>query len=249
MVRFYVWNAQRLKLLTLIIIISFFTAILLYSQSSSFLPVFSTKDGPKAVFKGEKGVALTFNIGWGDEKAKPILEELKRLEVKSATFFLSGSWAERHPDLTKEIQEAGYEIGILGYSYVDYTSLEKEEIRRDLSKATDVFNKLKVENIKLLRAPTGDFNKTVLAIADTLGYTLVHWSINSNDWTNPGTDIIVQNIQSASDGDILLFHASDSAKQTKPALPDVVSTLKNKGKLVTVSQLISNGDVQTKTVP
>ncbi|MDQ7860870.1 hypothetical protein RCO48_06885 [Peribacillus frigoritolerans] len=53
-------------------------------------PFFSTEDGPKAVYKGEKNVAITFNIGWGDEKAAPIIETLKREKIKSATFFLFG---------------------------------------------------------------------------------------------------------------------------------------------------------------
>jgi len=89
---------------------------MVYSANTSSIAVFGTKDGPKAVFKGEKGVALTFNIGWGDEKAKPILEELKRMNVQSATFFLSGAWAERHPELVDQIVKQGYEIGNLGYA-------------------------------------------------------------------------------------------------------------------------------------
>ncbi|MEI5909235.1 polysaccharide deacetylase family sporulation protein PdaB [Bacillus spongiae] len=249
MIQFHVWNVKRLKFISLIIIISFFTAVLFYTQSTNSFPAFSTKEGPRAIFKGEKGIALTFNIGWGDEKAKPILTELKRLNVKSATFFLSGSWAESHPDLTKEIHELGYEIGILGYNYVNYAELEGQEIRNDLSKAIEVFNKLKIDNIKLVRAPTGDFNKEVINIAESLGYTVVHWSVNSHDWTNPGTEKIVANAKPASEGDILLFHASDSAKQTKEALPDIIQSLKAKGNFVTISELIANGEVRTKLVP
>ncbi len=99
------------------------------------MPRFSTEDGPKAVYKGEKNVAITFNIGWGDEKAAPIIETLKREKIKSATFFLSGSWAERHPDIVAEIVKEGYEIGMLGYDYKDYTEMEDQEIIRDISKA------------------------------------------------------------------------------------------------------------------
>ena len=41
--------------------------------------------------------------------------------------FLSGSWAERHPDFVKRIVKEGYEIGMLGYEYKDYTELGGRE--------------------------------------------------------------------------------------------------------------------------
>ena len=62
--------------------------------------------------------------------------------------------------------------------------LETNEIRRDLLRAQDVFTKLGVKQVKLLRPPSGEFNKATLKIAESLGYTVVHWSNNSNDWKN-----------------------------------------------------------------
>jgi polysaccharide deacetylase family sporulation protein PdaB len=213
------------------------------------MPAFSGKDGPKAVYKGEKDLALTFNIGWGDEKAEPILDILKKENVKAATFFLSGSWAERHPDLVARIVKEGYEIGILGYNYEDYTELEDAKVRQDLAKAQVVFKKLNIKGIKLVRAPTGHFDKRTLKIADSLGYSVVHWSIDSKDWMNPGAEEIVQNVSKAKKGDIILLHASDSAKQTAKALPLIVKDLNKKGlKLVTVSDMIANAETNTKEI-
>ncbi|WP_175986389.1 polysaccharide deacetylase family sporulation protein PdaB [Bacillus sp. Marseille-Q1617] len=245
---FYTVNAKRLKQISLVIIISFFTALFVYSSTLSSVPVFGTKDGPKAIYKGEKGVALTFNIGWGDEKAKPILDELKKLNVQSATFFISGSWAERHPDLVEQIVKDGYEIGNLGYAYSDYTDMEPNKIRQDIMKADTVFKKLNVKDVKLLRVPTGHFNKETLKVADSLGLTVVHWSVDSKDWTNPGREAIIENVSNAKKGDIILLHASDSAKQTKNALPAIVKTLKGKGSFVSVSDMISNGDAKSSLI-
>ncbi|MBM7588414.1 polysaccharide deacetylase family sporulation protein PdaB [Bacillus pakistanensis] len=246
---FYTLNAKKLKQLSLILIISFFTAVFLYSGSLSILPVFSTEDGPKAIYKGEKGIALTFNVGWGDEKAEPILEELEKQDVDSATFFLSGAWAERHPELVEKIVKKGYEIGSLGYAYSDYSEMEEKEIRKDILKAQDVFQKLNIKDIKLLRVPTGHFDKKTLAVADKIGLTVVHWSVNSQDWRNPGVDEIIKNTSSSKKGDIILLHASDSAKQTKEALPSIIKELKGKGEFVTVSELIANGDTKTTLIP
>jgi peptidoglycan-N-acetylglucosamine deacetylase len=246
---FFVMNGKALKQLALIIVLSFITAFLLYIENMAYTPVFSTKDGPKAVYKGEKDVALTFNIGWGDEKAAPILDLLEKRGIKSATFFLSGSWAERHPDLVARIVKNGYEIGILGYAYVDYSEIEESEIRKDISKAQVAFGKLNVKDIKLLRAPTGHFDERTLAVANRYGYTVVHWSIDSKDWTNPGAETIVANVKETKKGDIILLHASDSAKQTAKALPGILDELNNKGlKLVTVSAMIANGNAKSSEI-
>jgi peptidoglycan-N-acetylglucosamine deacetylase len=248
-VNFYVLNSKLLKQISLVVIAAFFTAWLLYMENIVNLPAFSTSNGPKAVFKGEKDIALTFDIGWGDEKAGPILDELTKENVKSATFFLAGSWAERHPDLVERINKSGYEIGILGFNYLDYTELEDSKIRKDILNAQVAFGKLNIKDIKLLRAPTGHFDQRTLKIAERYGYTVVHWSIDSQDWTNPGVEKIVENVKGADKGDIILLHASDSAKQTVKALPQIIGDIRAKGlKMVTVSEMIANGNTQSEEI-
>ncbi|MGD6804756.1 polysaccharide deacetylase family sporulation protein PdaB [Rossellomorea aquimaris] len=246
---FYTLNGRKVKQGILILVISFFTALFIFTGSLSALPVFSTDDGPKAIYKGDKGVSLTFNVGWGDEKAEPILDELEKQGVQSATFFLSGAWAERHPDIVEKINKQGYEIGSLGYAYKDYSDMEDAKVVQDLQKAQEVFTKLNVKDVKLLRMPTGHFDKRVLSIADKLGYTVVHWSVNSQDWTNPGVEQIVENVSAAKKGDIVLLHASDSAKQTEKALPEIVKSLKSKGDFISVSEMIANGNTKTTLIP
>ncbi|MFJ7730022.1 polysaccharide deacetylase family sporulation protein PdaB [Neobacillus sp. NPDC097160] len=246
---FFVLNGKSLKSVVLILIAAFFTAWFLYIENLAQIPVFSTKDGSKAIYRGEKDLALTFNIGWGDEKAEPILDTLKKENVKAATFFLAGSWAERHPDIVSRIVKEGYEIGILGYDYEDYKDLEDAKIAKDISKAQVAFKKLNVKEIKLLRAPTGHFDERTLKIANRYGYTVVHWKIDSKDWQNPGVDKIVENVNKAGKGDIILLHASDAAKQTAKALPLILADIRQKGlKLVSVSEMIANGEVQSKEI-
>lgn len=228
---------------------AFFTAFFMYMENIFHLAVFTAKDGPKAIYKGEKDVAMSFNIGWGDEKAEPIIDTLKKENVKSATFFLSGSWAERHPDIVDRIVKEGYEVGILGYSYQDYSELEDAKIRKDLLLAQEAFKKLNVKGIELVRAPTGHFDQRSLKIATQYGYTFVHWSIDSKDWTNPGVDEILKNVAKAKNGDIILLHASDSAKQTAKALPEIINELRGKGlKFVSVSEMIANGTTESTEI-
>lgn len=242
-------SGRRIKQGILIVIISFFTALFYFSQSIVQFPVLSAKDEPKAIYKGEKGVALTFNIGWGDVQAEPILKILEEKKIRSATFFLSGAWAERHPEVVEKIKEMGFEIGSLGYAYEDYTELEDEQVRRDIDRSLEVFKKLDIQEVELLRSPTGHFDKRTLKIADDMGLTVIHWSLNSQDWKNPGVKAIVKNVSKVKKGDIILMHASDAATQTAKALPEVLAIIKNKDEMVTVSYMISNGNVKTTLIP
>jgi peptidoglycan/xylan/chitin deacetylase (PgdA/CDA1 family) len=133
---------------------------------------------------------------------------------------------------------------------LNYTELENAKIRQDLMQAKKVFDTLGIKEITLLRPPGGNFNKNVLKIADSLGYTVVHWSIDSRDWLNPGTKTIIENVTDNMEaGDIILLHASDSANQTAKALPKIIATMKEKGyRNVSVSQLIANGDASSKEI-
>ncbi|MCL6587374.1 MAG: polysaccharide deacetylase family sporulation protein PdaB [Anoxybacillus sp.] len=249
---FYALNGRSLKKGLIIVFAAFFTAFILYVQKV-YQPTFSTPSGPKAIYKAEKSkheVALTFDISWGDENALPILEVLKKNGIKNATFFLSASWAERHPQIVKRIKEDGHEIGNMGYNFTDYTQLEDAKIRRDLMQAEKVFDTLGIKRVTLLRPPGGNFNTNVLKIADSLGYTVVHWSVDSKDWLNPGVDSIINNVvQELEAGDIVLLHASDSAKQTAKALPPIIQAMKDNGyKNVSISQLIENGETSNKEI-
>lgn len=89
-----------------------------------------------------------------------------------------------------------------------------------------------------------------MKIATQYGYTVVHYSVNSQDWLNPGVDQIVQNVNDRmKSGDIVLLHASDSATQTAQALPPILKQIKEKNlKNVTVGELISNTKTKSSEV-
>ncbi|GAE35383.1 polysaccharide deacetylase family sporulation protein PdaB [Halalkalibacter akibai] len=249
---FWIFHAKHIKQLSLIIIAAFFTAGLLYVERSQ-IAVFSTPDGPQAFYKAEtddKQIALTFNISWGENRIGPILDILDQKEVDHANFFISAAWAERYPDLVSEIKDRGHSIGSHGYQYKDYTSWDNEKIRQDLTQSSQILQELTGERPTLLRPPNGSFNKDVLQIADAQGYSVIHWSVNSKDYTNPGVDAIVNEVVPATDsGDIILFHASDSVKQTHKALPIIIDQLRGKGfTFTTVEDLMASTKAENEEI-
>ncbi len=232
---------------------SFFAAVYLLTETTSTYSVFSTENGPQALVKSgqedSKQVSLTFNISWGQEKVYDVLDVLKKENVH-ATFFVSGEWAERHPDILKKIAEDNHEIGMLGYRYKSYVQQDIEQVKKDLRQAREVFNKLGYSDTKLLRPPNGHFNEEILNTAEKMGFSVIYWSVNPNDWKNPGTEKIVNTVlEQTSDGDIVLLHASDAIKQTEKALEQIIPSIKEKKlEFVTISEIISNSSANSKTI-
>lgn len=253
MSHFYVLNINLSKRrpyfigLAIIVIITFFiwfNRTGLFSIADHELPVVYTKGN-----KNLESISLTFNLSWGDEKVHEILSVLEEYNV-IATFFLSGEWAERHPEIVEKILKQKHEIGMLGYRYKSYVDQDIQKVRQDLYLAQDSFRKLGLENVRLLRAPQGELNEEIIKMAKNMGFTIVHWKVNSMDYKNPGVEEIAQLVVEETErGDIVLFHASDLAKQTAGALDIIVPNLQKRDlQMVTVSELISQVETESKLV-
>lgn len=248
---FYVIDFTRKRRFIFIGVISLLVATIFFIQSNgNFLWLQDSDD--VALTKGsvdESNIALTFNISWGEEKVHDILDRLKKEDVQ-ATFFLSGEWAERHPTIVEKIAGDQHEIGMLGYRYKSYLEQDISQVQSDLILAKEVFGKIGFEDMKLLRTPSGQFNEEVLELAKSMGFDVVHWNINPNDWENPGTEKIVNTVmKETTNGDVVLLHASDSVKQTADALETILPGLKNKGfTFVPITELISQVDTEIENV-
>ncbi|MFB4166104.1 polysaccharide deacetylase family sporulation protein PdaB [Alteribacillus sp. JSM 102045] len=248
-----VWiiSSQKLKIF-FILCMGIFIIVGGFFVNNSLIPVFSTKEGPAAFYRAdinEKKVALTFNISWGEDKALPILDILKEKEVKAA-FFISAAWAERHPDIVQRMMEDGHTIGNHGYRYEHYPRLEEEEIIKDLNLSHKKLKDVTEQDVKYFRPPHGDFDKSVLETVDRFGYSVVHWSVGGQDWENPGVDTIVNNItDEIKPGDVILLHASDSAKQTGEALPIIIDKLLEENySFVGIEELISQAEASMEEI-
>src|SRR5699024_5569024 len=132
--------------------------------------------------------------------------------------------------------ENKHEIGMLGYRYQNYIDPEISQVKKDILYAKEVFKKIGLDEIRYIRPPDKRFNKEIMKLTKSLGLEVIHWSVNTRDWENPGVDKIQKVLlNETSKGDIVLLHGSDSAKQTADALKDVIPKLLKKDiKLVTV---------------
>lgn len=191
---------------------------------------------------GEKKVAFTFDISWGSKTAPLVMDILKQHNLK-ATFFLSGFWAKKHPELVKRIVEDGHEIASHGDEHVNLSQYSPADIaanlataHRDLKEATGV-------EPRYFRPPNGDYDDDVVRVARELNYETVIWSLDSLDWKNPEADYMIDLVvREAYPGDIILMHASDSSQQIHLALPGIIKGLRERGfEILNLSQLLAAG--------
>jgi polysaccharide deacetylase family sporulation protein PdaB len=248
---FLVVNGKKLKQIIFITAAVLFAAGIVYSERNN-VSVFSSH-APAAIYSvktDKKVVALTFDISWGEKRPDPIIKILEEKGVKNATFFLSSPWSKTHPEIVERLKKDGFEIGSHGNKHSNYSALSDEEIRKQISTAHGVLTEMTGKAPNLIRMPNGDFDKRVLGIAEQLGYSVIQWDTDSQDWMNKGVSSIINRVVSkAHPGDIILLHASDTVKQTHEALPVIIDQLRAKGyEFVSVSELIKQTQVEHREI-
>ena len=232
---------QSLLLLLYLLAIGIFFAYALLHQP--YTP--TSAAGSPIVYRvrtNEKVVALTFDISWGNKTPGPVLDILKKEGIK-CTFFLSGPWVTKHPEIAKRIVTDGHEIASHGHRHINLSQLPKEEIKNEILQAHESIRAVTGKEPRLIRTPNGDYDAKVLKAAAELGYTVIQWDADSLDWKNPGVETIINRVlQLTRPGSIVLLHASDTCQQTDKALPAIITGLRErKYKLVTVSELLKYG--------
>ena len=132
---------------------------------------------------GEKVLYLTFDAGFENGNTEPILEALKKHNVK-ATFFLVGNYFETQPDLVKRMVEEGHTVGNHTYSHPDMSKIADENsFSQELQKNEEAYKAITGQEMpKLYRPPQGKFCASNLEMAQRLGYHTVFWSLAYVDW-------------------------------------------------------------------
>ena len=95
----------------------------------------------------------------------------------------------------------------------------------------------------LFRPPYGSFNATTMRELQSLHLLMVLWSVDTDDYLQPGVSVIVQRaLAGARPGAIILMHdAGGTRTQTIAALPTIIRGLRARGfHLVTVPQLLKD---------
>lgn len=126
----------------------------------------------------DKWVALTFDCAWGADDIESIIDTLNADDVK-ATFFTVGSWVEKNPDAVKKLFDAGMEIGNHSDNHAHVNKLSYSENKLDMEKCNKKIEDITGEKVKFYRGPYGEYNNTVIRVADTLGMQVIQWDVDT----------------------------------------------------------------------
>lgn len=192
-----------------------------------------------AVSTGSKCIALSFNTAWGAGDIVQILDILDKYNIKT-TFFMTGDWVVRYPDMVKEIHKRGHDLGSHGLNHVRMSKISIAMQQKEITTLTTTVRNLTGYEMFLFRPPYGDYNSTVVNTIYGCNYYPIQWSVDSLDWKNYGADNLINTVTKHSklkNGAIIQFH--NDTQYTASTLETIIQRLQQDGyTILPVSQLI-----------
>jgi hypothetical protein len=177
-----------------------------------------------------------------------VIEELERQAIP-ATFFLTGLWVQRYPEVTQRL--AGnplFELANHTWSHRAYTpdcynlaQVPRAEMASELRRTFDIIKPYGGHQTRYFRFPGLCYNAVALAAIAPVDVTVIQADVVSGDPQATAWEPIVHAVLSkVMPGSIVVLHVTqDNAPMTDEALPPILEGLRAKGlRPVRLSQLL-----------
>uniref|UniRef100_A0A1D1Y1F3 chitin deacetylase n=1 Tax=Anthurium amnicola TaxID=1678845 RepID=A0A1D1Y1F3_9ARAE len=135
-------------------------------------------DVVKCPTQGDWGI--TFDDG-PTEFTPALLDFLLKQNIK-VTFFVIGSRVIENPQTLQREVKDGHQIGVHTWSHTALTTQTNEEIIAEIKWTEMAIKQATGLTPKYMRPPYGDVDDRVRAILQQLGYMIVIWDKDTNDW-------------------------------------------------------------------
>ena len=171
------------------------------------------------MFRADKAVYLTFDDGPIPEVTPKVLAILDRYGVK-ATFFMVGENIDKHPEVFRQVVEAGHAIGNHTYNHLKGWYTPYNEYMANVDKFP--------KETKLFRPPYGKATFRQRRALHKKGYRLIYWDILTRDYdpTRTPEQMLKQIQRNVRPGSIINFHDSlKSNERMLEVLPKVIEYL------------------------
>lgn len=180
-------------------------------------------------------MVLSFDDGPDPRYTPDILATLRRHRVR-AMFFVCGEMADVHRDLLREMSADGHVVGNHTWSHPLVPKLSRAAIHDELGRTSEVIEEVLGAAPLWYRAPYGAWNRHSFEIGAAMGMEPMAWTVDTLDWTEPGTGTIVRRVRKgAAPGVVLLSHdAGGDRSQSVAALRRYLPELLGKGYRITV---------------
>ncbi|ORX57435.1 glycoside hydrolase/deacetylase [Hesseltinella vesiculosa] len=229
------------------VLTSFLVAGLIQCASVMALPLVKrgVRSGLLTSCTSPNQFALTFDDG-PYEFTSALIDYLVSEDVV-ATFFVNGNdyWSDE-AEIDQVLQKAfshNMEIASHTYTHPDLSTLSDDEVRKQMTDNENVIMKAIGKKPAVMRPPYGSVTDRQIKVLNDIGYSVVTWNIDEQDWQSPSLDEEETTLERAlatnsPTGYISLEH--DVYEQTATELaPAIVKAVKAKGlKFVTVADCL-----------
>jgi peptidoglycan/xylan/chitin deacetylase (PgdA/CDA1 family) len=184
-------------------------------------------------------VALTFDDGPSPYTAS-IVKVLVRMHVP-ATFFVVGQQLDDFSSGLRDELAHGFAVGDHTENHKVMTQLTAAGQYKQIHDDAQRLIRLGAPFPRLYRPPYGLYNATTLKVIKQLKMLMTLWSVDTRDWTRPGTPAIIRAAESgARPGAIILMHdGGGDRSETVAALPAIINALRRRHySFATVPQLL-----------
>lgn len=193
----------------------------------------------------EKTVYLTFDDGPIPGVTPWVLETLKRYGVR-ATFFCVGDNVRKHPDIFKQVVDAGHKVGNHSFNHLQGFKHSTRNYVENVEKADALIHS------ELYRPPHGQLRIRQQSKLKKK-YQIVMWDVVTRDYNKELSGEFVLDIvkRKVRNGSIIVFHDSLKAeKNMKYAMPKAIEWMLREGyKFEVLSPSIIARCIHTKSAP
>lgn len=181
--------------------------------------------------RGRGELALTFDDGPHPLTTRQVLSALAATRHR-ATFFVLGDKARRHPEVLREIRQAGHGLALHGDTHDRLHAFRSAaRVCRELQRAQDAVQAAAGVRPLLFRPPIGHTSPQTLRGARQAGVTVVGWSGRGYDGLRGRSPqrVLTTIRASLQEGAILLLH--DAAERDNfvpsslPVLPEIFAEM------------------------
>jgi len=184
-------------------------------------------------------VLLTFDDGPNDQLTPQILDTLKEHNI-AAVFFVIGQNATAHPELIQRMVNEGHLIGNHTFSHPPlFAMLPQRKVSEEINQCTAAVSAITKRKPVMFRPPIGYTNPNISRAVKELNVRPIGWSLRSFDTVIKDPVSLRKRIEkSIRPGMIVLLH--DSLPQTAAMLPELISSLQQKGITFTTAEELKN---------
>ena len=188
---------------------------------------------PKRIWEGRsdnRQVYLTFDDGPVPGVTDFVLEELENRGQK-ATFFMVGDNVRKHPQLAKEVLQAGHSIGNHTFNHLHGFKTSTKDYLENVKVCDQIFEEKLGVASSLFRPPYGMMRPSQ-AREVSLEKSVVMWSVLTGDYDlRLSPQLVLREVKSrTSAGQIMVFHDQEKTRgHLQQFLPDYLDFLGDNG--------------------